>query len=434
MKWRCRVFFAGLLASVVSVASVALAAPPRLWFEARVEPSTVPVNAQATYVQRFGHAVDVRAPRLDPPHARLAEILPLGPVREFEQTRDGVRYLIHEQRFAILPFASGELQLDTAVHGTTPARLAETGNRASFTLHAPTVRLTVTPARSGANWLPARTLRLGATGDAPAAMKVGEVWTRQLLVEAVGVDGAAIAAPHWRESADWTLQFDPPEVGRRIEDGEVIGFRRQVVHAQPRRAGRLEFPLATVDWWPLPIGAPARQTLAPAVVEVLPAALTRDSPIESASGEMPAGDSPTSTLPLLTAGLLFGLLLVLAIGLAGLARSETFRRNWRRHRLWKQFDLACRANDPAAARQALRVWARECCGAIHPGELPALSPRPDDLRSALQALDAACYGPPADNQPWDGGPLRRALRGRRRSACGAVMMAPARTFRPPNRD
>lgn len=426
MKWRLRIFFAGLFASV---SAVALAAPPRLWIEAQVESSTVPVNAQATYVLRFGHAVDVRAPRLDAPRARLAEILPLGPQREFEQARGGLRYLVHEQRFAILPFASGELQLDTAVHGTTPAALAETGGRASFTLNAPTVRLIVTPAVPGEGWLPARAVQLSATGKTPADLKVGAVWTRQLIVEAVGVDGSAIDAPRWRESPDWTVQFDPPVSGRRIEDGRVIGFRQQTVHAQPRRAGRLEFPAVSIDWWQWPAGVRAEQILTPAVVEVLPAGMAPPASTGPSAGDTSAVDRAPNGSPFSILGRLFGVLLALAIGLAALARSTVFRREWRRHQLRKQLDRACRTNNPAAARRALLSWARECCGPISPAELPVCSPVPDELRSALFALDAACYGRPAKNQkPWDGAALRRALRGLRGSARGAVIIAPARSL------
>lgn len=412
MKWCCRFFFACLLASITAVT---LAAPPRLWFEAQVEPSTVPVNAQATYVQRFGHAVDVRAPRFDPPQARLAEILPLGQQREFEMTRDGLRYLVREQRFAILPFASGQLQLDTAVHGRTPAALTETGGRATFTLNAPTVRLTVTPASGGGDWLPASALQLSASGDAPATMKVGEVWTRQLLIEAVGVDGSVIAAPRWRESPDWTLQFDPPEVGRRVEAGRVIGFRQQTVHAQPRRAGRLEFPLATLDWWQLPIGVPARQTLAPAVVEVFPAASTTDSPIESARGDTPVKGSPASASPWSAAGLLFGLLLALVIGLAGLVRRESFRRLWRRHVLWKQLDLACRTNNVKETQRLLLLWVEEQEGGRvrSLGALADRCSRGSEINYPLFAetileLERCCYS----RQPasWNGLAMRRILR------------------------
>ncbi|HET6719973.1 MAG TPA: hypothetical protein VFH22_10020, partial [Rhodocyclaceae bacterium] len=390
-------------------------AAPRLWIEARLDPPSVPVNVQATLIVRFGHAVDVRSPRLDVPPVRLAELVPLGSVASSETLRDGVRYRVLERRFAVLPFASGDLPLGATVSGTTPAALPETGGQTRFTLATPELRLAVSPATVSAGWLPAHDLQVSADNATPAALRVGEVWTRKLLIEAVGVDGSVIPAPRWPTTADWSLQFDPPEVGRRIDSGRVIGYRRQVVHAQALHSGRVNFPLPRLRWWQVATGqwrdsAPAAASLdVMASVPAAPAA-ARPKGDDVAAALKPRG--LIETLGWTTPVLLFAVLaLVMAVVFSGPGRDtrHALRCAWRRRQLWSALVAACRANDPPATRRALLAWAAA-------SGLPARSPevlaaglaiRGGPLAEALAGLEAACYGRPGEG--WNGRALQRAL-------------------------
>lgn len=390
-------------------------AAPRLWIEARLDPPAVPVNVQATLIVRFGHAVDVRSPRLDAPPVRLAELVPLGSVASSETTRDGVRYRVLERRFAVLPFASGDLPLSATVSGTTPAALPEIGGRSSFTLAAPALRLPVSPAPTSAGWLPAHELQFSADNATPSALRVGEVWTRQLLIEAVGVDGSVIPPPRWPATPGWSLQFDPPEVGRRIEGGRVIGYRRQLVHAQALQSGRLDFPVPRLRWWQVATGQWRESAPAAASLDVV-----ASPPLTSAAAR-PNGDFPAA--PVKTRGLsgnLGGTTLVLLSAVLALSAAVIFsgrgrdtRRalqlTWRRRQLWSALVAACRANDAPATRRALLAWAAAC-------GLPARSPevladglgtRCGSLADALAGLEAACYGRPGDG--WNAQALQRAL-------------------------
>lgn len=411
-----RGFRASLIAALWLVLTAYVAgagAAPRVWVEARLEPPQVPVNVQSTYILRFGHAVDVRAPRLDPPRTRLAEIVPLSPLSQREETRDGLRYRVHERRFAVLPFASGELVLETNVGGTMPAVLAESGGRTSFELVAPPVRLAVAPASAGADWLPARDLRLTASGEAPLPLRVGTVWTRQLSVEADGIDGSVIGAPRWdlagESTADWTLHFDAPEFGRRIDNGRVTGFRRQTVHAQARRAGALHLPAVYVDWWSVPAGGWVRQTIPALAVEVLPA-------LSAANGRPDApvrtqGNGSVFRRYTLAAALVLLLVSGLLVG-----RSPALQRVWQRRQYWRSLDRACRAGDAPAARRALLDWVRAGGGtARSPEQIAAGCAGDAALTTALRTLEAACYGPASPAGCWDGSALRRALRRRQRA-------------------
>jgi len=398
----CRLLLTILLAVIAPVVTAA----SRVWVEAQIEPATVPVNAQATYVLRFGHAVDVRAIRFTAPHARLAEVLALGPQRQFEVMRDGIRHRVHEQRFAVLPFASGDIMIDAAINGTTSAILSELAARKTFTLAPPQVALRVSPAVPGSDWVPARALRLAVSGDPPIGLGVGGVWTRELLVEADGVDGSVIAAPRWIGLADWTVQFDPPVSGRRVESGRLIGYRKQTVHVQPTRAGRLTFPAVEIDWWQVDTAQWTRSSIAGVEVMVPPASTMPGAPSRAASSvsqDGPTG-SPEMMWPVaVTAGILLASILAW--------RSERLRRVLHRRRRWRELRAACRSGDARRARGAMLEWLRISGMPLRSLEtLAALGSEDGALRRALEELDEACYGRGCNTRPWDGAMLPIALR------------------------
>lgn len=451
--------FRGIVAAaVLLLAGHGAVAAPRVWVEAAVEPATVPVNAQATYVLRFGHAVDVRAPRFEPPRPRLAEVVALGPEVQSEVVREGLRYRVHERRFAVLPFASGVLSLDAAVSGTTPATLAETGGRASFVLAAPLLRLDVRPAVDGKPWLPAMNVQNFLSNATSPTLRVGEVWTRQLLIEADGVDGSVITPPAWPASADWSVQLDPPEVGRRIEGGRLIGYRRQTIHAQALRAGRLSFPAVAIAWWQLPAGPWRLSQPAAASVEVVAvgsaAGATHAAPVPStlagSTSPPPADESgappgrpdrrPGEELPSLAQLAIAALLL---LGLRALWRWPAARRARgtfaQRRQSARALAAATRAGAAPAAQRALLAWVAagglrvRSLGALIDAlaALPAASePQRGRLIAALEQLEAACYGATAPG--WDGHPLRQALRALKRGRHG-LALAGFRLSSPPVR-
>lgn len=410
--WRCARLAARLFRTLLLLCAVPNGwAAPNLWVDARLDPAEVYVNAQATLIVRFGHAVDVRSPRFDAPPVRLAEVIPLGQHAPSEEVRGGVRYRVLERRYAVLPFASGDLLLNATVSGATPALPADSAGRAGFSLGAPALRLAVRPAASPSNWLPADRLQFSADNATPGVLRVGDVWTRHLLIEADGVDGSVIVPPRWPESAGWSLQFDPPEVGRRIEDGRVIGYRRQTVHAQVLQPGRQDFPVPRLAWWHVPTGQWRDSAPAPASVDVEAVAADSASPagrhdkVGSLESIKSARDAPGENAHWTKIWLLGGVLLLLAAGvLWRRSGHRALHLAWRRRQHWRALATACRNNDASAARRALLAWGAVC-------GLPARSLAADavghPLASAIAALEAACFGPRGGG--WNGRELRRAF-------------------------
>lgn len=420
-----RACLAGVFALLLwSAATPGAVAAPRLWVETSIDRSEVPVNVQATFLVRFGHAVDVRSPRLDPPEARLAEIVALGPITQSETLRDGLRYRVLERRFAVLPFASGDLLLSAHVAGETSAALPEIGGRAQFSLAAPPVRLGVHPAPVQAEWMPAQRLQFSADNATAPAMRVGDVWTRELLIEAEGIDGSVISPPHWPVTAAWSLQFDPPVVGRRVEAGQVVGYRRQTVHAQALQAGRLVFPVPRLAWWHVPSGQWRESSLLESSVEVRAAAgsFVSAAPAPTSNAQKNASTNsgrkarngvawPTTLWWGMPLAMLAGLVVLLGPWPAG---RRALGSAWRRRCLRRALLAACRANDASATRRAVLAWAAAC--GMPARSLGALAERDevgcDAFASSIAGLEVACYG--RHGEAWDGRTLHRALRRWRR--------------------
>ena len=365
---------------------------------------SVPVNAQATFVLRFGHAVDVQELDLAAPVTRLAEVRPLGAVVRSEELRGDKRYRVLERRFAVMPFASGEMILRAEVNGRTPAAVPEAGRNGRFALPLPAVVLQVMPAqiRPGTNWLPAYNLQISAPGAAPESMAVGDVWTRQILIEAEGVDGSVIPPLSWPVSANWALQSDVGEAGTREVSGRLIGHRRETVRAQALRAGTLDFPALAMNWWRVEDGTWASSALPGQKVEVGPA------PANQPVSRHIALAQPVVILIALSLAALS--LLLLASRRARQICAMPALRLWRCWHGRHAIRSACRKADRDAARHALMNWAS--AQGFRAGTLDALAEWARArgnmrLMSAIKDLEQACYG--RRSTPWDGTSLRRAF-------------------------
>jgi hypothetical protein len=413
-------------AALVAALAAPVAAAPRIWVESAIEPAEVPVNLQATYVLRFGHAVDVRSIRLDPPRPRLAEVVPLGVPTVSERTVDGVRYRVHERRFAVMPFASGEVELGAVVSATSLMNLVEVGGRPAFELAAPPRRLAVTPAAAAGAWAPARDLRIVDEAPPPATLRVGEAWARRVRIEADGLDGSAIPALAVVPAPGWTVERGAANVESTTTGGRYTGIRRETLLLAPSTPGRQDLPGGTVNWWRYP-GGERTATPLPALAMEVGGALPEGRPGPAG----PAGTVGADRMPA-TAGVgtpfawTWGLVLValLATGLAFRrplsVRIDASRIDLRSRR---DFTEACRRGDAEAARrQLLAIAARKGGPFRSVGALAAAAGDMPELAAALRNLDAACYGRPGP--AWQGADLARSVlrldaRSWRRLAMGA---------------
>jgi hypothetical protein len=427
-----------LLATGTGLADVP-GAPPvsladgRLIVEAEFSSATGWVQAQTTYTMRLLQAVSFAEAEFVPPQLRLAELRPLGDAQVSEAQRGELRYRVTEQRYAVFPFANGELLAErAAVSGLAVSADGTVGRQV---LAPPPARLRVLPlpvAIPPPQWLPARSVTIAETWSPPfAGARVGEPLVRTLRVEARGVDAAQIPELHLVVPG-LSAQAGPPRLENRVEGDWLIGTREQSWRIVPRVAGGLTLPEVRLDWWDATVGVqrvaslPARSLMVAASRSAQGAAgqgaagqgaPDRDSPDSRAatngSGKPVAEDKATAEedpedgpgwLARAWMGLVLSLTLVAAFGFAG---RERLRRAGQCAAAWRRLRRACRHADVLAARDAMLAWAAALFPDSPPRTLGQLAARSVTARAAILALDRRCYGPPG--QAWDAAALPRAL-------------------------
>lgn len=346
--------------------STSLHATPLYFVEAEVDTATPWVQAQVTLRLRFFHAAAVSDVKLAAPQARLADIQPLNDTRQSEAQRGGQRYRVHEQLFAILPFASGPIELTGAsASGQLP------GSARRTTWSAPPIALAVRPAPLHLDhWLPARSVRLSESwsADNPA---IGQPLLRSVRIEATGVTAAQLPELHF-DVAGASVLPHPPRLATRIDAGALVASREQDFEILPTRAGTLVVPPLQLVWWTVGMieGKPQGTD------EMALATLSGRSFSIPDPARRPIASAAETDSRLGIAAALAGLLLLLFL-------AQRARPLWR---LWR----ACRRGDASA----LLEWSQRRVQNSPPGNLIVLAERVKYPPAAaiLRALDATRYG------------------------------------------
>jgi hypothetical protein len=330
---------------------------PLLFVEAEVAPAAPRVQAQAVYTLRFFQGADVRQVSLSGPQARLADIRPLGVASTHERVRAGRRYRVHEQRFAVLPHASGELELAGA------AAEASRPGAGRQRWPAPSLRLTVRPLPAGAaaaTWLPAESLRVEEEWSAPAGPGGGQL--RTLRIEAVGVDARQLPEIGFAVPGA-TVVAEPPHLETRVAGDRLLARREQRYRLTPTGSAPVQVPPLSLPWWETGSDQGAVATLP-------------GRSLAGAAAAPNAAKAPNTAWPAV---------------LAALAGVAVLVRALRRHRLWQVRS----AKHPADLARALLAWAAHRWPQQPPTSLPELAGRlrhPDNA-AAVFALDRRIYGP-----------------------------------------
>lgn len=354
-----------LLACLALPALAAEVARP-VFVEAEVDRDAPWVQSQVTYTLRAWQGSDLRELSIHGPQARLAEVRTLGPVTVREAERGGRRYRVHEQRFAVLAFASGNLELDGAHLAGRPP-----GATQSIRVDAPpiTLRVRAAPAAAAAGWLPATKVLLTETWPAATAPATRDTAIlRRIRIAAHGVEAAQLPELRLDIPGARVLALSP-RLENGVDGGQIIGVREQEFQILPLGDGPLTAPAIELPWWN--VGADST------AIARLPARTLAVSPAGRSAG---AREAPA-------------LWLWIALTLPALAALAWLAPRLRRS-AWR-LRLACRAGNPATARDAALNWGARRWPTAPPRSLPELAARlpAGELAAMLLALDARLYGP-----------------------------------------
>lgn len=384
--------------------------------DAVLTPADVPVQAQAIYTLRFWQDVAVDNLKLLPPRVRLADVHPLGPPSWREAERDGRRYRVHEQRWAIVPFASGALEV-----GPGAATGYAVTRQQTFRREAQTLSLSVqaVPSDWQGAWLPATEVRLTTVRSPPTEATAGIAFRQTVRLEVVGV--AARQLPEISVSAPSLIVHPlPPALSERPTPDGLVAVREQSFDLVPRTHGQVTVPPIRLVWWKNGAGGGPRIAELPGVaVRVRPRDVTPGSsvPVTPMNPIVPSHPQPgdataESASTVATPGSVDAHRapwVLSVVGGAFVAICAVAVVWWWRRRSWHQLRRACRDNDPQAARAALLQWAGRRLAQSPRGleELAARSHHGPFLLAVTQ-LARVLYGPPS--QSWRGEDLLRACK------------------------
>jgi hypothetical protein len=405
-----------------------------VFFESSVEPARAWVQAQVTYVRRLYYAADVQlhGELPDAPAVADAMVQPLGDATPDTIVRDGVRYGVIEQRFAIFPQRSGRLEIPPAsIQGSV--RIEDAAGRRQrrgvrVTAEAHTVDVLPQPADypSQAAFLPALDVRLEEEFDTTGQLDAGTPLVRTLRLSAVGLPASALPELAPPVPAPVRVYAEAPELRERTDGERILATRTQRFTLVPGAGGTFDLPEVVLPWFDVATGSLRTARLPSRTLRVQGPALARQpapaaavtSPADAGAPAVtaPAPAAPdTSTAPAATTPWVAACAL-LAIGWA--ATAALWLRQ-RRHfgapsrapntlAMARRGDVerAARANDAATARSALAAWL-----AVHwrtnaaTALLRARGMPP--LAACVADLDAALYRDPP--VPWDGRALLAVL-------------------------
>lgn len=422
------------------------AAGQTLFVETAVDTPSVMVQGQFLFTVRIFAAAGVEV--LDPgaPQPPDTVVEPLEPVA-YEKKINGVTHRVFELHYALFPQKSGSLVIEGM---RVQARVARPQRARSF--FEPTAgtemisrrtgprTVTVLPQSpdypAGASWLPAAEVTVTEKWSRPPAeLRVGDAVTITLDLTAVGARAGQLPPVGLPAVDGLKLYPGKAETENRYVAGGIVGSRRETVVLVPTRPGALRLPEQRIAWWNTKKSAVEYAVIPDRELRVAPGAekpavggddavrpgdeeRTVASPPSAGEAERPADRRWMLACVLLTIAWLVTLLLLfrlhrrLALRSTPEGSGNGAGDRLREREAFAALAVACRDNDPQAARQALLAWVR----CRWPGEkritltdIDRLGPE-KRLHCLLEEMNAILYSKDGATGGWRGDELLAVTR------------------------
>jgi hypothetical protein len=399
-----------------------------VFFEVEHSPDAVYVHGQLLLTRRLYYADGTQLYGELPGEPVIADAVvhSLGEPRASTDFRNGRRYGVLEQSFAVFPEQSGKLHIPAAVVSGSVTVAIDSGalpRRTGVQVSSKALDVEVLPIPreypSNQPWLPATNVEIvEAWEHDPPALKVGEPITRTLIVRADAND-ASIIPPLATGTVAAKTYSSPPEQNETTSAKGVIGTRTESITLVATAPGKLVLPPISLTWWdtaqrsvhtaevpgrtlyvaPAPGGSlPA---LEPSTVAPQPQPATPPATVPSSETQSPVVTTPgtitwlTWLLALTTLACAIGWIVTwrrarLAAPLVGTNPRSRLIAPDARAAERAAFDALRRAAsvaDLSKLRAALTTWARQRAAM---GTDPLTDTR---LRNLVGELDACLYGP-----------------------------------------
>ncbi|HEX7036917.1 MAG TPA: BatD family protein [Pseudomonadales bacterium] len=391
-----------------------------VFFESELTRNPVYVQAQTVLIRRLYYAsgAQIYSDLPGTPEIPDAVVMPLGETASSTEIRDGERYGVIEQRFAIFPERSGELEIPvTAITSSVRVQSGGRTRRSGVRIATEPMTLEVRPVPpeypADQPWLPAEDLTLfDRWTPVDARIEVGDPITRTLTAHVEGNLSSVIPPLEPALPGDRFRRYpEPPELKDEPGRRTVRGQREQRYSIIATAPGTVTVPPTELVWWDVDAetvrtaSAPGRTfRISGAPAEAPPDPVSAAAPAPSEARATEQRDAPPVEVdvredqvpwpgPERRRTLWLGVL-----GLALLAGALILgSRYWPMHarpsrrRAWRALRDASRGGEPDAIHHALLEYLRVHYRAPVPEAVRRF--RLDGHGDVLDALNASRYRP-----------------------------------------
>ena len=256
-----------------------------VFFEVETSKESVYVQEQLLFTRRlvYSNGVQLYNEIPGPPKIANALVLILGETRSGTTERNGKKYGVVEQRFAIFPEMSGKLEIP-AIDITASVRLIERGrvSRKGVRVSTTDLLVNVMPVPEAypeeAPWLPAQAIILTQTLE-PGVSKanVGDTLQRRIQVRIDGNTGSILPSLNAQPSESlFSIYPTAPSIKDDTSGDSVIGFRTESSSIVPLQPGQLSLGETSITWWDTVSNEVRTSVLADSLISAAGSAIYRD--------------------------------------------------------------------------------------------------------------------------------------------------------------
>ncbi|MCY4044066.1 MAG: BatD family protein [Cellvibrionales bacterium] len=339
----------------------------------------------------------------------------------YQRNLGGVPYTTYEITYALFAKASGQLSIPPVrATGLIPdGRTAgfgsffNSGKRINIRSNSVSFKVLPIPQQAQDEWLPAQSVIIKDKwlSDLNQA-KVGESITGEITLSALGLSSEQLPSLHIKESPNYKLYLEKPELDNHQNENGIIGIRKEKFAIVPNKAGTIVFPTIEIQWWDIATQSfktaelPAKNINIKPNAEIPPVEPTLQ-PLSAIPEETPPAASTIDNNPVVTpspyqplfylsafinAGLLLLCLWLFTRKKTPVSQKPTANNQSSSH--WQDtLSSACKKQNPKAIKQALIAAIKASTGKKDIASLSDIQRLyPDtETRHILQQLEKADY-------------------------------------------
>lgn len=174
-----------------------------------------------------------------------ALVLTLNEPRRYTTERDGDKWDVLEQTFALFPSTTG-------LHTLIGASVLVDGEPVIAGDKRETFEIEVLPAahqNSRGYWLPSERLSLEENWQPPAVLQPGDSFIREIKLTALGLPSDALPSLFSTDSDSFFAQVEDVSLTEKLTPQGLISTRIERIRIEPLGPGLLTLPSIDLNWW-----------------------------------------------------------------------------------------------------------------------------------------------------------------------------------------